>query len=525
MADQIQTYKVSCRGGLDTNRDILAQSTNSPGSATQLLNYEPSLLGGYQRINGFLNSYGTLPGEGAVLGLAVLNGIGIVGARKPLDSSDVGYSAADAGKFLYLWSGSAWTNINTVARPVSGSVKKIRFTKYNWTGPTIVGCDGEDFAFKYHVDSSGSASYAEISTSPAPAKPAHASAFRNRLWLSGGPGEDSLLYYSAVDDDTDFTAANGGGVINVGFNIVAIKPFRDSLYIFGQSNIKKLSGTTTANFVVAPVTDDLGCIAGDSVVEIGGDLMFLAPDGIRPVSGTDRIGDVQLETVSKRIQSLVNNNINSFPLDTFTSLVIRGRSQFRYFFDSSDESGILGGLRENPTGGGMGLEFSTLLGLSVSSADSGYIGKTETVVHGDTAGKVYDHDIGKTFDGSDIVSIFQTPFLDMGDTEVRKILHSVAVFLDTNDPAEIFLSVIYDYEDTNSFNPSNFTIVEPGTSATFGKSLYDSTAQYDGAGSPVIRKYLSGSGKSVAFRFVTAGQTASHAIQGFVVSFGLGDKR
>jgi hypothetical protein len=173
----------------------------------------------------------------------------------------------------------------------------------------------------------------------------------------------------------------------------------------------------------------------------------------------------------------------------------------------------------------MGLEFSTLFGISVSSADSGYIGKTETVVHGDTAGKVYNHDTGKTFNGNDIVSVFQTPFLDMGDTEVRKSMHNISVFLDTKEAAEIFLSIIYDYEDIQSFNPANFTIVDPGTSATFGQSLYDGTAQYDGTGTPVIRKYLSGSGRSVAFRFVTTGQTASHAIQGFVVSFGLGDKR
>ena len=30
--------------------------------------------------------------------------------------------------------------------------------------------------------------------------------------------------------------------------------------------------------------------------------MFLAPDGFRPVAGTSRIGDVELETISKPIQ-------------------------------------------------------------------------------------------------------------------------------------------------------------------------------------------------------------------------------
>jgi len=43
------------------------------------------------------------------------------------------------------------------------------------------------------------------------------------------------------------------------------------------------------------------------VVEFGGDLLFLGPDGIRPISGTDKIGDVELATVSKEIQSIFDN--------------------------------------------------------------------------------------------------------------------------------------------------------------------------------------------------------------------------
>lgn len=516
MPDQLQTLRVSCRGGLDTNRDVLEQAATAPGSAIHLINYEPALVGGYQRVNGYTHSYGTIAGTGDVLGLAIQNGMGIIGARRP----------STGGDFLYKWNtvSSSWDVINTVARPVSADVKKIRFSKYNWTGPTIVGCDGEDFAFRYHINSAGSASYAEISTSPAPAKPKFSAAFKNRLFLAGNEGEESLLYYSASNADTDFTTASGGGVINVGFPINAIKPFRDALFIFGTNNIKRLTGNAASSFVVTPVTDDMGCVAGgDSVVEIAGDLLFLGPDGIRPIAGTDKIGDVQLETISKRIQGLIRDNIDTFSLDKFSSVVIRSKSQFRYFFDSGDGSGILGGLRE--TQGRMGFEFSTLLGFNVTCADSGYIGKTEFVLHGDASGRVFDHDSGKSQNGIEVVSVFQTPFIDFGDTEVRKNLHSLSIFLDTKEAADIQFSLLYDYEDINTFNPANFAIRDPGTSATFNESLFDSTAEYDGTASPVVRKYVSGSGRSVSLRFVTTTIQAAHAIQGFVVMFGLGDKR
>jgi hypothetical protein len=66
------------------------------------------------------------------------------------------------------------------------------------------------------------------------------------------------LWFSAPYSETDFDPADGAGVINVGFPIVAIKSFRDALYIFGSNNIRKLVGNNIADFVLEEVTDDLG---------------------------------------------------------------------------------------------------------------------------------------------------------------------------------------------------------------------------------------------------------------------------
>ena len=85
MADALQTYVSVCAGGLVTNVDPLTQSNSLSGSAIRLINMEPSLEGGYRRISGYANSYGTLPGTGKVLGLAVNGEInqGVLGCRKP----------------------------------------------------------------------------------------------------------------------------------------------------------------------------------------------------------------------------------------------------------------------------------------------------------------------------------------------------------------------------------------------------------------------------------------------------------
>ena len=46
---QISPYTASCGGGLVLNKDVYNMQ---PGEALQLTNFEPSIEGGYRRING-----------------------------------------------------------------------------------------------------------------------------------------------------------------------------------------------------------------------------------------------------------------------------------------------------------------------------------------------------------------------------------------------------------------------------------------------------------------------------------------
>ena len=53
MADEIQSFKLVSSGGLNSNQNHLFLAEAAPGAATRLVNYEPSLYGGYRRIEGF----------------------------------------------------------------------------------------------------------------------------------------------------------------------------------------------------------------------------------------------------------------------------------------------------------------------------------------------------------------------------------------------------------------------------------------------------------------------------------------
>ena len=116
MPENLASFKVFCQGGLSTSRDVLSQGENQPGSATSLINYEPAVTGGYRKINGFSNDFGTVTGTGSVLGVCVANGIndGILACRKP----------SSGNNYLHKWnnSTSSWDAITTSGSPTMSGV-------------------------------------------------------------------------------------------------------------------------------------------------------------------------------------------------------------------------------------------------------------------------------------------------------------------------------------------------------------------------------------------------------------------
>ena len=511
MPDNLASFKVFCQGGLNTSRDVLSQGETQPGSATALINYEPAVTGGYRKISGFANNYGTVTGTGSVLGVCVADGIndGILACRKP----------SSGNNYLHKWnnSSSAWDAVTTAGSPTMVGVTKVRFSRLNFATPKVVLTDGINPAATYD-----GTTYTQITHNDAPTDPKFSAIFQNHLFLAGDPAHPTKLFFSAPLAETNFAASDGAGVINVGFPIVAIKSFRNELFIFGATNIKKLGGTALANFTLQTVTDDLGCLATDSVIEIGGDLLFLSQDGLRPISGTDKIGDVNLETISKDIQSIFTDIIFDIDLEGLNAVVIRQKTQFRYFFAGSDTQGIIGGFRQTPNG--LQFEYSQMLGITATCAASGYIGQNEIVIHGTSAGKVQQQEVGNSFAGDPIFSIFQTPYYYLQDPEQRKIFYSVATYLRSEGDNSIVMSAVYDYEDVDTLNPTNFNLSTTGAAAYYNEATYNSTAIFDGNPSPVQRTNISGSGRSVSFKYVTNDTSASHSIQGLVVTFGVGDR-
>lgn len=535
MNEQSEPFKVLCSGGWNATEDSLFLAGTSPGAATRLVNYEVGVFGGYRRVEGYEaydssdREVGGASAEGQVLCVAIFqNDVTgsdqVIAARK-----DVGASTYS----FYRHTGSTWSRMTgQPTMQMSGvgtSVSKVRFKRFNFgSGSRIIFVDGVNNATIfdglnwYQVNTSGTGTSGSPGGASCLDAPKYVEVFQKHIFLAGDSTARSILSHSAPSDEFDFTAASGAGQIQAGFDTVALKPFRSNLFVFGPQQISSVEADLSAGFVIDEVTTNVGCTAPDSVQEIGGDLIFLSPDGFRPVAGTSRIGDVELGTLSEQIRTVAKDLPRLYDLTALDSVVIRSKSQVRFFLsddsvDASSAAGIIGGLRrvnEQAT-----WEFGQLLGIRASCADSENFNGQELVLHGDYDGVVYKQESGDSFDGRNILSVYNTPYLDFGDTTVRKGLRDVDVFIRAEGPVTLTMAVSYDWGVSDSKTPADFAEELLGAPTRYGEatSLYgDSGVVYGGSDKPVVRFDTEGSGFSAQVSLVTFGQDRPHSVQGFV---------
>jgi hypothetical protein len=271
--------------------------------------------------------------------------------------------------------------------------------------------------------------------------------------------------------------------------------------------------------VVIPVAKNIGCLSGYSIQEIGGDLIFLAPDGLRTVAGTARIGDVELGTVSKAIQPIITQLAENIDKFVISSVVIREKSQYRLFYTNTtvinaQQEGIIGTLRPN------GFEWSETRGIEVTSIGAGFNNDgVEKYFHGDTDGYVLVHDSGNDFNGSNILARYATPDYDYGDLGTLKTLHYVRVSCSAEGTVTPALQIKYDFNSQDIPQPaSDFSFGTVNSPAIFAEAVFN-TNVFGGTAAPMIRIPVQGSGTSNNFTVVTEDTKAPYKINGLYIDF------
>ena len=498
---QVQPVAFNCEGGLVLNRSTFLMQA---GEALELVNFEPDIEGGYRRINGFAK-YNTnvVPQTSAsteeVLLSCIFNST-IIAAR----GEKIFSAAAGSG---------SWTERDT-GRTSAGVYT---FERFNFDGNNkLIVADGANAPTVFNT-SFAATDVSESSVSGSK----FLAAFKNHMFYAGKSSTPQTVVFSQPNDEDAFNTGSGAGSIKVDDTITGLKVFRDNLFIFCQDRIFKLSGSTSSDFAVTPVTRNIGCVNGQTIQEFAGDLIFLAPDGLRTVAGTARIGDVELGTISTPVQSLFNDNIAN--ASGFRSIVIPNKTQYRVFFTKSGiaqtvTEGVLTSLR------GQRFEFANLKGIRPTSTDT-VTSATETIIiHGGEGGYVYRQVSGNDFDGTAINGKYRSPDLTFNDAGIRKHMQRVLVSYKPESSIDADLFLRYDFEDPNAPRPAAYSLDAADIVAIYGTGTYG-TATYGGQAEPLLRQSVEGSGFTVALRVEDGGVTAPYSLKGFQLEYQLGARR
>ena len=576
-SSQVQPVAFNCEGGLILNRSNFIMQ---PGEALELENFEPDISGGYRRINGFrkfvnqvvpftssssettlmvasfANKVVAARGEkvftsaSTELAIAIASSTGMTGSGTITVPSTTGFSSSGTLQInseLFTYTGINSTTFTGVTRATSSTTAaahaKTDVVSESWTERDT----GRTNAAKYHFERfnfdgnekiilvdqvnapvvfNSSMAATDVSTSSV-AGAKTVAAYRNHMFYAGKSTTPQEIVFSEPFNEDGFSSGAGAGSIKVDDTVVALKVFRDSLFIFCENRIFKLTGSTLSDFAVQPVTRNIGCINSFTVQEFAGDLIFLGPDGLRTVAATARIGDTELGTISKNIQTVFDENIKD--AGSFDSVVIPDKTQYRIFFTKDGQGaslskGAICVLKKEA------FEFSETRGVQVACTDTFVESGDVIVVHGDNNGFVQRQEVGNTFDGTVILGKYRSPDMSFGDNGIRKHMQRVIINYKPEGTIDADLIVRYDNEDKNSARPAVYPFDNTQVAATYGNALYSTTTSatqfvYGGPTQPLVRQPVEGSGFSVALKVEDGGSSAAYSLKGFQLEYQLGARR
>ena len=528
-----QPFSVSLAGGLDKSTNSLAL-LQTPGVATKLRNFEVSIEGGYRRINGF-NLFG---GESSVRpnssnqvkGLAVYADgiIAVVGDNIYFSEDGTGW--LQVNKDSVDASGDNYATFNGRSELTLSSVGQCEFTIYegltDYGELVITDKSGNNKPFLFYMTGTGALNsrtfFAKQITFDHTNTAKFCTIHDNHLVLAGSSTEPQTVYYSHTGDIDNFTGT-GAGSITLEDKIVGLKSFRKELFIFCRNSLFKLENINdSATIRVVPITKNVGCIDGQTIQEIAGDLIFLAPDGFRTVAGTARIGDVELGTISQAIQPIINDIVQGSAIYEFSSVVIRNKSQYRMFYTSTTDTsstskGLIGVLRPQ------GFEWSETLGIQAPAITSGfaYDGE-EKFVHGDKDGYIYNHNIGNTFNPAGVETAisaeYQSPDFDYGDFGTLKTLDYIKLSIKPEALAQPTLRIRFDYDSNESPQPPDIKLTAVPEPALFGTAKFNFQS-FGASEQPLVRQPLTGSGHSNFFKVFSSDTRAPYTINGIYINY------
>jgi hypothetical protein len=148
-------------------------------------------------------------------------------------------------------------------------------------------------------------------------KPNCALAAYGRIWMADIAGDRQTVYFSRLLNGSEFNGGDSGSlslgeVFPGNDKIVALAAHNGFLIIFGTNNIAIYANPIdVTELTLAEFIPNVGCIARDSVVSTGIDIMFLSNSGVRSLQRLILEKSLPFRDVSKNVRDELMQKANS----------------------------------------------------------------------------------------------------------------------------------------------------------------------------------------------------------------------
>ena len=319
-----------------------------------------------------------------------------------------------------------------------------------------------------------------------------------RTWWADIAGDTQTVYFSALLDGSNLSTGDSGylSLVDVfpnGDEVIGLAAHNGFLIIFGKRNIAVYANPIdVTRLELVDLIANVGCIARDSIVNTGTDVMFLSDTGVRSIARVVQEKSAPINDISFNVRDdlvgFVASEANKekikaayYPRDAFYLLTLPS-SNYVYCFD-------LRGRLQNGAARATIWDSLKPKSLHVTFAGDLLIGK--------------EGYIGKYFGFLDNTEIYRlryyTNYFDLGNPTSLKFLKKGTFVVIGGVGQDVALKYGFDYVD--SFRSITKTLASGATVSEYNISEYNIAEYTSGLKLEEVKANLGGSGSILQLGF------------------------
>lgn len=330
----------------------------------------------------------------------------------------------------------------------------------------------------------------------------HLSAF-GRSWV-GDTTSLTLIKYSDLLVPEDFTNGSAGSVdLDTVFNhsndtIVTAGTHNSNLVIFCEKSIVIYSGADDVTaFYLNEVITNTGCVARDSVQNIGNDIFFLANDGVRSLGRTVIQDNMPMNEISAPIRDDIITSINGATLADVRSTY--NEKEGFYLINFPGDKTYVCDVRHAQQGIFRWTTWdATIYGLATSNADTDelYAGLAAGFLSSYTGYNDTDTSDG-SLDATYIVK-YRSGWIDSGLSTIKAVWKRAVWYIASSINVQVNTTWSFDFSDVEN---SHTKAVVGGDPSVYGTAVYGTDTYGSASARQEISVPLSKTGSIIKLGF------------------------